>query len=103
MAIYCQNMMEIASQLAIEDPGYEDLALKFSQHFLWIASAMIHAGEDTGMWNEEDSFFYDMLRLPDGSSQRLKVRSMVGLLPRCAATVFEGELYKKYPELAVSV
>ena len=101
MAIYCQNMLEIAVELAMEDPGYEDMALKFSQHFLWIASAMIHAGEDTGMWDEEDGFFYDVLRLPDGSSQRLKVRSMVGLLPLCAATVFDGELIKKYPEVGV--
>ena len=61
---------------------------------------MIHAGDDTGMWDEEDGFFYDVLRLPDGQSQRLKVRSMVGLLPLCAATVFEGELCKKYPEVA---
>ena len=99
MAIYCQNMIEIAAELAMEDPGYEDMALKFSQHFLWIASAMIHAGEDTGMWDEEDGFFYDVLRLPDGQAQRLKVRSMVGLLPLCAATVFEGDLFKKHPEI----
>ncbi|MBI5757985.1 MAG: glucosidase [Planctomycetales bacterium] len=101
MAIYCQNMLEIATELAMEDPGYEDMALKFSQHFLWIASAMIHAGEDTGMWDEEDGFFYDVLQLPGGQAQRLKVRSMVGLLPLCAATVFEGELIKKYPEVGV--
>ena len=101
MAIYCQNMLEIAVELAMEDPGFEDMALKFLQHFLWIASAMIHAGEDTGMWDEEDGFFYDVLRLPNGSSQRLKVRSMVGLLPLCAATVFEGELLKQYPEIVV--
>ena len=49
-------------------------------------------GDDTGMWDEEDGFFYDVLRLPDGSAQRLKVRSMVGLLPLCAVTVFEGEI-----------
>ena len=60
---------------------------------------MIHAGGDTGMWDEEDGFFYDVLRLPDGTSQRLKVRSMVGLLPLCAVTVFEGELREKYPEV----
>src|SRR5208337_2425350 len=56
-------------------------------------------GGDTGMWDEEDGFFYDVLRLPNGQDQRLKVRSMVGLLPLCAATTFEGELFKKYPEL----
>jgi hypothetical protein len=73
--------------------------LKFTEHFLWIASAMIHVGEDTGMWDEEDGFFYDVLRLPNGQAQHLKVRSMVGLLPLCAATVFEGQAVQKYPEL----
>jgi|SRR5580700_1394275 hypothetical protein len=73
------------------------MGTKFAQHFLWIASAMVHAGDDTGMWDEEDGFFYDVLRLPDGTSQRLKVRSMVGLLPLCAVTVFDGELKAKYP------
>ena len=72
---------------------------KFVEHFLWVASSMIHAGEDVGMWDEEDGFFYDVLRLPDGRAQRLKVRSMVSLLPLCAVTVFEGELMAKYPEL----
>ena len=82
------------------DPDYADMALKFVEHFLWIASSMAHLGGDTGMWDEEDGFFYDVLRLPDGQAQRLKVRSMVGLLPLCAATTFEGELLAKYPELA---
>jgi hypothetical protein len=98
MAIFSQNMLEIAVQIALEKPAYQEMCLKFVQHFLWIASAMVHAGEDTGMWDEEDGFFYDVLRLPDGSAQRLKVRSMVGLLPLCAVTVFEGELAAKYPE-----
>ena len=95
MALFCQNMLEIAVELAMTDPDYEDMALKFCEHFLWIASAMAHLGGDTGMWDEEDGFFYDVLRLPDGQAQRLKVRSMVGLLPLCAATVFEGELLAK--------
>src|SRR5262249_22082285 len=64
-----------------------------------IAGALSHAGKDIGMWDEEDGFFYDVLRLPDGQSQRMKVRSMVGLLPFCAVTVFEGGLLKRYPEL----
>ncbi len=100
MALYCQNMLEIAVELATTDPDYEDMALKFCEHFLWIASAMAHLGQDTGMWDEEDGFFYDVLRLPDGQARRLKVRSMVGLLPLCAATVFEGELMAKSPEVA---
>jgi hypothetical protein len=61
---------------------------------------MIHTGGGTGLWDEEDGFFYDVLRLPDGRSQALKVRSMVGLLPLCAVTVFEGELRKRYPEVS---
>lgn len=100
MALFCQNMLEIAAELAMTDSDYEDMTLKFGEHFLWIAAAMTHLGQDTGMWDEEDGFFYDVLRLPDGQSQRLKVRSMVGLLPLCAATVFEGDLAKKQPELA---
>jgi hypothetical protein len=57
------------------------MALKFVEHFLWIASAMVHLGQDTGMWDEADRFVYDVLRLPNGQAQHLKVRSMVGLLP----------------------
>jgi hypothetical protein len=100
MALFCQNMLEIAIELAATDPDYEDMALKFCEHFLWIASAMTHLGQDTGMWDDEDGFFYDVLRLPSGQAQRLKVRSMVGLLPLCAATVFQGDLLEKSPEIA---
>ncbi len=99
MALFCQNMMEIAGELAMTDPDYEDMALKFTEHFLWIASAMGHMGNDTGMWDEEDGFYYDVLRLPNGQAQRLKVRSMVGLLPLCAATFFDGKLMTQRPEI----
>jgi len=99
MALFCQNMLELASLLALERPAYAEMALKFVQHFLWIGTAMLHAGDDVGMWDEEDGFFYDVLKLPGGQSQRLKIRSMVGLLPLCAATVFEGKLGEKYPEI----
>ena len=99
MALFSLNMLEIAGELAMSDPDYLDMALKFAEHFLWIASSMANLGGDTGMWDEEDGFFYDVLRLPNGQAQRLKVRSMVGLLPLCATTVFEGELMVKYPEL----
>jgi hypothetical protein len=98
MALFCQNMIEIATELALERPAYVEMVKKFLEHFLWIAAALVHAGGDTGMWDEEDGFFYDVLRLPDGRSQRLKVRSIVGLLPLCAATVYEGEIRKKFPE-----
>ena len=99
MALYCENMLEIAAELALTDVDYSDMVLKFAEHFLWIASSMMHVGGETSMWDEEDGFFYDVLRLPNGESQRLKVRSMVGLLPLCAATSFEGELLAKNPEI----
>jgi hypothetical protein len=99
MALFCQNMLEIAAELALTDPDYVDMALKFCEHFFWIGSAMGQLGGDVGMWDEEDGFYYDVLRLPDGRAQRLKVRSMVGLLPLCAATVFDGELLAKNPAL----
>ena len=100
MALYCQNMLEIAVELAMTDSDYADMAVKFCEHFLWIGSAMGHLGGDTGMWDDEDGFYYDVLRLPNGHAQRLKVRSMVGLLPLCAATSFDGAGIAKYPELA---
>ena len=88
MALYCQNLAEIAVELAQDDPVYEDACVKFLEHFLWIAAAMNRQGE-SGLWDEEDGFYYDMLRMPDGSVTRIKVRSMVGLLPLCATTVVE--------------
>jgi hypothetical protein len=97
MALFTQNMLEISNQLSLEDPEFIEMSLKFLEHFLWIASSMAHCG-DTGMWDEEDGFFYDVLRWPDGRAERLKVRSMVGLLPFCAVTVFDGIVYAKYPE-----
>ncbi|HEY2785240.1 MAG TPA: glucosidase [Fimbriiglobus sp.] len=99
MALFCQNMLQISAELAVSDPDYADMSLKFVEHFFWIASSMTHVGDDTGMWDEEDGFFYDVLRLPDGRAERLKVRSMVGLLPLCAATMFDGKLLEMYPEL----
>src|SRR5215470_7972233 len=99
MALFCQNMIEISVQLALEKPAYVDMCRKFIEHFLWIASSMMRAGGDTGMWDEEEGFFYDVLRLPDGRCQRLKVRSMVGLLPLCAVTEFDGRLLDRHPEL----
>ncbi len=99
MTLFCQNMLEIASELALYDAGYAEMALKFCEHYLWIASAMSHLCGETGMWDEEDGFFYDVLRHPDGSAQRLKVRSTVGLLPFCAATIYDGKLIQLYPEI----
>jgi hypothetical protein len=99
MALFSLNMLEIASELAATLPAYSDMALKFVHHFVSIASATLHAGGRTGMWDEEDGFFYDVLQLPDGHAERLKVRSMVGLLPFCAVSIFEKGLMDQYPEL----
>jgi hypothetical protein len=88
MALFSQNMLELAVELVAHDPTYGDMVTKFIEHFFYIAGGMNKPGAD-GMWDEEDGFYYDMLRLPDGSAQRLKVRSMVGLLPLCATTVVE--------------
>lgn len=88
MALYCQNMAEIAVELASTDPSFDEFALKFVEHFLWIAAAINKPGED-GLWDEEDGFYYDLLRLPNSPPTRLKVRSLVGLLPICATTVIE--------------
>ena len=100
MAFYCQCMTEMALILCEYDPMYEEHAFKFMQHFMWIAYAMDRIGEHHDeMWDEQDGFFYDLLRTPDGHAQRLKVRSMVGLLPLCASTVFEGDFVQRYPRL----
>jgi hypothetical protein len=88
MALFSQNMLELAVELAVHDHTYEDMVVKFADHFYFIAAAMNRPGQE-GMWDEEDGFYYDLLRLPDGSATRLKVRSMVGLLPLCATTVIE--------------
>jgi len=98
VAMFCQNMFEIAAELAAHDPFYEDMAMKFADHFLWIARAINQTGLD-GMWDEEDGFYYDVLRLPDGSARRLKVRSMVGLLPLCATTVIEPWQRERTPRV----
>ena len=99
VSMFAQNMLEIAMELAAHDPMYEDMALKFAEHFIWIARAMNQTGPE-GMWDEEDGFYYDVLRLPDGSARRLKVRSMVGLLPLCATTVIEAWQRERVPRVA---
>jgi hypothetical protein len=100
MAFYCQNMLEMAIILTEHDPIYEEIAFKFVQHFMWIAYAMDRIGEHHDeMWDEEDGFFYDLLRLPDGQAMRLKVRSLVGLLPLCATSVFESSALLRNPKL----
>ena len=100
MAFYCQCMLEMSLILCEYDPMYEEVAFKFVQHFMWIAYAMDRRGEHHDeMWDEQDGFFYDLLRLPNGEPMRLKVRSLVGLLPLCASTVFEADVATRYPRL----
>lgn len=103
MALFCQNMLEIAIELTLARSTYVRMCTKFVEHFLWIASSMVVQQDGVGMWDEEDGFFYDVLQLPGGTAQRLKVRSMVGLLPFCAVTVFDGRLLEKYPEVGESL
>jgi hypothetical protein len=102
MALFTQNMLELAAELAAYDPVYEDMAVKFSEHFYFIAAAMNKPGPD-GMWDDEDGFYYDLLRLPDGTATRLKVRSMVGLLPLCATTVVEEWQRERVPRATAAM
>jgi len=100
MAFYCQNMLEMALILSESDPLYEEIAYRFLEHFLWITYAMDRIGVNHDeMWDGGDGFFYDLLHFPDGRAVRLKVRSMVGLLPLCASTVFEQGIAKRHPRL----
>jgi hypothetical protein len=96
MAFYCQCMTQIAIELALHDSKYEHMVLKFYKHFAWLSLAMGDVGHES-MWDEEDGFFYDVLRTPDGTATRLKVRSLVGLLPLCATTVFHGQVREHLP------
>ncbi len=99
MVFFSQQMLRIAVELALHEPLYEEFVEKFFQHTLFIAGAMDRVGENQDdMWDEEDGFFYDVLRFPDGSAMRLKVRSMVGLLPLAAVAVFEEDILDKLPK-----
>lgn len=99
MAFFAQNLLDMSIELALHDRTYEELAIKFYEHFIWIASAMTRIGDHSdSMWDEKDGFFYDVLKLPDGTATRLKVRSMVGLLPLCAVTVYPHEAVRRLPQ-----
>jgi hypothetical protein len=99
MAMYCLNLLAIAMELAREDPAYEDVASKFWEHFLYIAHAINHLGQDgeegTGMWDEEDGFFYDVLHTPDGKHTPMRFRSMVGLIPLFAVETLEPDILRR--------
>jgi hypothetical protein len=100
MCLFAQNMLQLSMLLTENDETYTEMVLKFLRHFLSIAAALNDIGPDhDGMWDEEDGFFYDVLRLPNGASQRMKVRTIVGLLPLCATTVFEEAFGLKHPEI----
>ena len=98
MAMFCLDMMTIALELALHDPSYEELACKFFEHFIYIAIAMDRIGiNNDELWDEDDGFFYDVLRLPNGDAMRLKVRSMVGLIPLFATVMFDDDVFEKLP------
>jgi hypothetical protein len=98
MGMYCLNMLQIALELAREDPAYEDVASKFFEHFVSICAAMNNVGgSGVELWDPEDGFYYDVLRLPNGLAHRLKVRSMVGLIPLFAVETLEPELVDALP------
>jgi hypothetical protein len=100
MAMFCLNMLRISLELSQRDPVYEDMTIKFLDHFLHIARAMTDIGkEGIGLWDDEDNFFYDVLYMPSGDKIPLRLRSMVGLIPLFAVGVVEEDLIDKLPEL----
>lgn len=101
MAMYALNLMKIATELAMADSVYEDLAAKYFEHFLLIAAAVVDvSGTGQGLWNEEDSFFYDVLRHKDGSTLPVRIRSLVGLIPIFAVEVLDEGIFDKLPHFA---
>ena len=101
MGFYSLQMMQIALELARENPVYEDVATKFFEHFLYIAGALNDiGGTGISLWDDEDGFFYDVLHLPDDSKIQLKVRSLVGLIPLLAVETIEPEVLERLPGFA---
>jgi hypothetical protein len=104
MAMFCLDMLTIALELSLKDPVYEELACKFFEHFVYIAAAMDRIGDNEDeLWDEDDGFFYDVLRLPGGGAMRLKLRSMVGLIPLFASAIFEADVLERLPAFAARV
>jgi hypothetical protein len=96
MGMYCLNLLAIALELAHDDPAYEDVASKFWEHFLYIAAAMNNLGNDgTGMWSEEDGFFYDVLHTANDRHVPMRLRSMVGLIPLFAVETLEPQILNR--------
>ena len=99
MAMFTLNMLRISLELAKENPTYQSLATKFLEHFLYIAGAMANVGNDgVDLWDDEDEFFYDVLHTHDGQRIKMKVRSMVGLIPLFAVEVLDNEIFNSMPE-----
>jgi hypothetical protein len=100
MAMYALNMFEISLELASHHRVFEAMAIKFFEHFLYIAGSISNMGEDSsGLWDDQDGFYYDMLRKSDGTADRLRLRSLVGLIPMFAQVVFEEAKWEKMPRL----
>ena len=97
MGMYCLNMLAIALELAREDRAYEDVASKFFEHFVYICHAMNNLGGGVELWDKKDGFFYDVLSLPDGRKQPMKVRSLVGLIPLYAVETLDSEVIDRLP------
>ncbi len=98
MAMYALNLMRIATELAATNKAYNDIASKFFEHFIYIANALSNlGGNENGLWDEQDGFYYDQLRMPDGSTEKMRVRSVVGLIPLFAAEVLDDNDIKNNP------
>jgi hypothetical protein len=101
MGMFCLNMMRIALELAQENHVYEAMAVKFFEHYAYIADAMKHMGDrDYQLWDEEDGFFYDVLRYPDGRIRKFRLRSLVGLIPLFAVERLVVEWFKPFKEFS---
>jgi len=101
MAMFCLDMLAIALELSLENAVYEELACKFFEHFVYIAAAMDRIGDNEDeLWDEDDGFFYDVLKMPGGDALQLKVRSMVGLIPLFASAIFEPTVLERLPTFA---
>ncbi|GAA4322012.1 glucosidase [Mucilaginibacter gynuensis] len=100
MAMYALNMMRISMELAVRNKAYESMSIKFAEHFLYIAGSIANMGLDAiGLWDDQDGFYYDLLRKPDGSWDRLRLRTLVGLIPMFATNVFDEARWKTLPGL----
>jgi len=100
MATYAVSMMQISIELAVYNPVYESMAIKFAEHFLYMAGSIANMGEDSlGLWDDQDGFYYDLFRKPDGTNDRLRLRTLVGLIPMFAVIVFDEHKWNKLPQL----